>query len=123
MPPRAPFRDTARTECDAPVAVARPVFACFQQALRPRPASTLNIYNWADYIDPALLDEFEREYGIKVNYDVYDSSEMVDTKLMTGHTGYDVVFHSSSFSARLIPDRRVPNRGYRAPAQLASHRP
>jgi len=64
---------------------------------------TLNIYNWSDYIDPALIDEFEREYGIEVNYDVYDSSEMVDTKLMTGHTGYDVVFHSSAFSARLIP--------------------
>jgi len=66
-------------------------------------ANTLNIYNWADYIDPALLDEFEREYGIEVNYDVYDSSEMVDTKLMTGHTGYDIVFHATSFSARLIP--------------------
>jgi putrescine transport system substrate-binding protein len=68
-----------------------------------RTPSTLNIYNWSDYIDPALIDEFEREFGIEVNYDVYDSSEMVDTKLMTGHTGYDIVFHSSSFSARLIP--------------------
>ncbi|MEZ5573000.1 MAG: extracellular solute-binding protein [Halioglobus sp.] len=65
--------------------------------------ATLNIYNWADYIDPELIDEFEREYQIKVNYDVYDSSEMVDTKLMTGGSGYDVVIHSSSFSARLIP--------------------
>lgn len=76
------------------------IFSCGAVA---EPASTLNIYNWADYIDPALLDEFEREYGIKVNYDVYDSSEMVDTKLLTGHTGYDVVIHASSFSARLIP--------------------
>lgn len=75
------------------------IFSCGAAA---KPAPTLNIYNWADYIDPALLDEFEREYGIKVNYDVYDSSEMVDTKLMTGHTGYDIVFHASSFSARLI---------------------
>jgi putrescine transport system substrate-binding protein len=72
------------------------------RALADAPA-TLNIYNWSDYIDPALLDEFEREFNIEVNYDVYDSSEMVDTKLMTGSTGYDVVFHSSSFSARLIP--------------------
>jgi putrescine transport system substrate-binding protein len=63
----------------------------------------LNIYNWSDYIDPALIDEFEQEYGIRVNYDIYDSSEMVDTKLMTGSTGYDIVFHSASFSARLIP--------------------
>ena len=65
--------------------------------------NTLNIYNWSDYIDPALIDEFEDEYGIEVNYDIYDSSEMVDTKLMTGHSGYDVVIHSASFSARLIP--------------------
>ena len=63
----------------------------------------LNIYNWSDYIDPALIDEFEQEHGIRVNYDIYDSSEMVDTKLMTGSTGYDIVFHSASFSARLIP--------------------
>ncbi len=79
------------------------LFLVFSHPLLAATASTLNIYNWADYIDPALLDEFEREYGIEVNYDVYDSSEMVDTKLMTGHSGYDVVFHASSFSARLIP--------------------
>jgi putrescine transport system substrate-binding protein len=72
------------------------------RALAAEP-STLNIYNWSDYIDPALIDEFEREFNVEVNYDVYDSSEMVDTKLMTGRTGYDIVFHSSSFSARLIP--------------------
>jgi putrescine transport system substrate-binding protein len=78
------------------------LLACISPA-RAATTPTLNIYNWADYIDPAVLDDFEREYGVKVNYDVYDSSEMVDTKLMTGHTGYDVVFHSSSFSARLIP--------------------
>ncbi|MDH4041008.1 MAG: extracellular solute-binding protein [Gammaproteobacteria bacterium] len=63
----------------------------------------LNIYNWSDYIDPEVIEEFEREYGIRVNYDIYDSSEIVDTKLLTGHSGYDVVVHSASFSARLIP--------------------
>ncbi|MEH6589527.1 MAG: polyamine ABC transporter substrate-binding protein [Halioglobus sp.] len=61
----------------------------------------LNIYNWSDYIDPDALKEFEQEYGINVNYDIYDSSEMVDTKLLTGGTGYDLVVHSSGFSARL----------------------
>ena len=65
--------------------------------------NTLNIYNWSDYIDPALLEEFEKEFNIEVNYDIYDSSEMVDTKLMTGRSGYDVVMHAASFSARLIP--------------------
>lgn len=63
----------------------------------------LNIYNWADYIDPAILKSFEKEYGIKVNYDIYDSSEMVDTKLMTGRSGYDVVVHGAAFSSRLVP--------------------
>jgi len=63
----------------------------------------LNVYNWSDYIDPDLIEEFEREFGIKVNYDIYDSSEIVDTKLLTGRSGYDVVIHSTSFSQRLIP--------------------
>lgn len=63
----------------------------------------LNIYNWSDYIDPAIITAFEKEYGIKVNYDIYDSSELVDTKLMTGRSGYDIVVHSAAFSARLIP--------------------
>ena len=60
----------------------------------------LNIYNWADYIDPQILVDFEQEYGVEVNYDIYDSSEMVDAKLMTGRTGYDIVVHSSSFTGR-----------------------
>jgi putrescine transport system substrate-binding protein len=65
--------------------------------------SVLNIYNWADYIDPVVLEEFEQEYGIRVNYDTYDSSSLVDTKLLAGSSGYDVVFHSAGLSARLIP--------------------
>jgi len=63
----------------------------------------LNIYNWADYIDPSILEEFEQEYGIRINYDTYDNPSAVDTKLLAGSTGYDVVFHSSSLSARLTP--------------------
>ncbi len=63
----------------------------------------LNIYNWSDYIAPDTLANFERETGIKVNYDIYDSSEIVDTKLMAGSTGYDIVFHAASLAARLIP--------------------
>lgn len=62
------------------------------------------MYNWADYVAPTTISDFEAEYGIKVNYDVYDSSEVVDAKLMAGSTGYDVVVHSASFSARLFPE-------------------
>ena len=61
----------------------------------------LNIYNWADYINPEAITDFEEEFGIDVTYDIYDSSEIVDTKLMTGRSGYDVVVHASSFTSRL----------------------
>jgi len=63
----------------------------------------LNIYNWSDYINPDAIPDFEREFGIQVTYDIYDSSEIVDTKLMTGNSGYDIVVHASSFTARLAP--------------------
>ncbi len=63
----------------------------------------LNIYNWSDYINPQAIPDFEREFGIQVTYDIYDSSEIVDTKLMTGNSGYDIVVHASSFTARLAP--------------------
>ena len=62
----------------------------------------VNMYNWADYIGPTTIADFEREYGIKVNYDIYDTTEIVDAKLMTGKTGYDLVVHAASYSARLI---------------------
>jgi putrescine transport system substrate-binding protein len=62
----------------------------------------LNIYNWSDYIDPTVVPAFEKEYGIKVNYDVFDSNEVVETKLLAGRTGYDVVVPSASFLQRQI---------------------
>lgn len=63
----------------------------------------LNFFNWADYIGDTTLADFEAEYGIKVNYDVYDSTEVVEAKLLAGKTGYDVVVHAVRYSARLIP--------------------
>jgi putrescine transport system substrate-binding protein len=60
-------------------------------------------YNWADYIGPNTIADFEAEFGIKVNYDLYDSTEIVEAKLLTGQTGYDVVVHAVRYSARLIP--------------------
>lgn len=63
----------------------------------------LNFYNWADYIGRDTLANFEREYGIEVNYDTYDSTEVVEARLLAGRTGYDLVVHSMRYSARLIP--------------------
>ncbi len=66
-------------------------------------ADVVNIYNWAEYIAPDTVARFEAEYGIKVNYDIYDSSEVVDVKLLAGSSGYDVVVHSNQFASRLAP--------------------
>jgi putrescine transport system substrate-binding protein len=78
----------------------------------------LNVYNWTDYIDPAVLQRFRKETGIAIRYDVFDSLETLEAKLLAGHSGYDVVVPTSepTFS-RLIKvgalseiDRaRVPN--------------
>lgn len=62
----------------------------------------LNIYNWSDYIAPGTLEQFTADTGIKVNYDVYDSNEVLEAKLMTGASGYDVVMPSNSFLERQV---------------------
>ena len=62
----------------------------------------LNVYNWSDYIEPSVLAEFTKQTGIKVNYDVFDSNAVLETKLLTGHTNYDVVVPSAPFLKRQI---------------------
>jgi len=62
----------------------------------------LNVYNWSDYIAADTLANFEKETGIKVVYDVFDSNDVLEAKLLSGKTGYDVVVPSSSFLARQI---------------------
>ena len=81
------------------------VFAFLSATLAavPEEEPVLNFYNWADYIHPETISNFEEEFGIRVNYDFYDSSEIVEAKLLAGQTGYDVVLHSATYSARLIP--------------------
>jgi putrescine transport system substrate-binding protein len=72
---------------------------------QPRPATTekvVNVFNWSDYIDPKVLEDFTHETGIKVVYDTYDSNEILETRLLAGKTGYDVVVPSATFLARQI---------------------
>ncbi len=63
----------------------------------------LNVFSWPDYVAPDTISNFSREYGIKVNFDTYDSTEMAEARLLAGRTGYDVVVHAERYSARLIP--------------------
>jgi putrescine transport system substrate-binding protein len=62
----------------------------------------VNVYNWSDYIDEQVNDDFTAATGIKVVYDVFDSNEFLQSKLLAGGSGYDVVVPSSSFLARQI---------------------
>lgn len=62
----------------------------------------VNVYNWSDYIDPVILEEFTKETGIKIKYDVFDSNDILETKLLAGKTGYDVVVPSANFLGRQI---------------------
>ncbi|MET7242617.1 polyamine ABC transporter substrate-binding protein [Methylobacterium sp. EM32] len=66
------------------------------------PERVVNIYNWSDYIDPKMLDAFTRETGIKVVYDTYDTNEILETKLLAGRSGYDIVVPTGPFLQRLI---------------------
>ncbi len=64
--------------------------------------SVVNVFNWSDYIDASVLEDFTKETGIKVQYDVYDANEVLDAKLMAGKTGYDVVVPGGAFLYRQI---------------------
>ncbi|MGI9372767.1 MAG: spermidine/putrescine ABC transporter substrate-binding protein PotF, partial [Hyphomicrobiales bacterium] len=60
----------------------------------------LKVTNWGEYIAEDTISNFEKEYGIKVIYDPYDSAEAIDAKLLAGNSGYDVVSHAGSDTAR-----------------------
>ena len=88
----------------------------------------VNVYNWSDYIDPQVLKDFEKQYGIKVNYDVFDKNEVLETKLLTGNTGFDVVVPSAPFleleiragALEKLDKSAVPNLKYLDPAVQSS---
>jgi putrescine transport system substrate-binding protein len=65
-------------------------------------AEEVRIYNWSDYIDEDLLEKFEAETGIEIIYDVFDSNEVLETKLLAGGSGYDLVVPTGDFLQRQI---------------------
>jgi len=86
----------------------------------------LNFYNWSDYIGEDTIARFEKETGIKVNYDVYDSNETLEAKLLAGNSGYDLVVPTSNFMAlqikagifRKLDKSLLPNAGNLDPALM-----
>lgn len=87
----------------------------------------LNVYNWSNYIAPDTVANFEKEYGIKVRYDVFDSNEIVHAKLVAGKTGYDIVVPSSYWAKmqadggllQKVDKAKLPNLKNIDPAILA----
>jgi len=66
------------------------------------PEKILNVYSWIDYIAPDTVANFERETGIKVRYDTFDNNEVLETKLLTGHTNYDIVVPTENYFDRQL---------------------
>jgi putrescine transport system substrate-binding protein len=66
------------------------------------PERVVNFYNWSDYVDPAVLDDFTKKTGIAVRYDTFDTSDTLEAKLLAGQSGYDVVVPTGYFLAREI---------------------
>jgi putrescine transport system substrate-binding protein len=88
-----------------PIMLATFVVACGSRddsAVEGQSGKVLHVYNWADYIGESTIHDFEARTGIKVVYDVYDASEVLQTKLLTGQSGYDVVVTSGAATGRLI---------------------
>lgn len=83
--------------------------------------NVLNLYSWADYVAPDTLQRFEKETGIHVRYDTFDTPEVLETKLLTGGSGYDVVVPSSSVLARGLAAgalKEIPHDGLKGYANL-----
>ena len=85
-----------------PVAITGATLLALGSIAQAQEDKVVNVYNWSDYIDESILDDFRNETGIKVVYDVFDSNDILETKLLAGGTGYDVVVPSGTFLARQI---------------------
>src|SRR5215475_7529830 len=68
----------------------------------PAAARVVNFYNWSDYIDPTVIEEFTKTTGITAKYDTFDSNDILETKLLAGNSGYDVVVPTGHFLERQI---------------------
>ncbi|WP_110942953.1 ABC transporter substrate-binding protein [Inediibacterium massiliense] len=74
---------------------------------------TLNVYNWGDYIDPSVLEDFEKEYGIKVNYDTFANNEEMLAKIQQGGNDYDVIFPSEYMIETMIKENLLQKLDYK----------
>src|SRR5271167_1107057 len=84
------------------IAALLAAFAATMPRATAQPPHVVNFYNWSDYVEPTVLDDFTKETGIKVRYDTFDSNDTLEAKLLAGKSGYDVVVPTAYFLARQI---------------------
>jgi putrescine transport system substrate-binding protein len=92
MPARG--KPEEKTMCKTALVSALALLAAMGGA-QAQEEKVVNVYNWSDYIAPDTAEKFEKETGIRVVYDVYDGNEVLETKMLTGGSGYDVVYPSA----------------------------
>ena len=123
-----------RISCVLTVAASAAVAALAGGAAVAQPERFVNVYNWSDYIAPGVLEDFTKETGIRVRYDTFDSNDTLETKLLAGKSGYDVVVPTAYFLERQIKagvfqkldKAKLPNLANVWPAiamRLAAHDP
>lgn len=117
MIPNPNLNQRTRRALAAFVSAAALVTAAAPVAAAPQEEKVLNIYNWSDYIAEDTIKNFEKETGIKVRYDLFDSNEVLNAKLAAGKTGYDIVVPSSNWARlqvdagllRELDKKKIPN--------------
>jgi putrescine transport system substrate-binding protein len=128
MTPPAPKSPSRRAAALALAAAALLAAAAPARAAPPPPEEkVLNVYNWSDYIGEDTIRGFEKETGIHVHYDAFDSNELLHAKLSAGRTGYDIVVPSSHWARmqiqgglyRRLDKAAIPNLANLDPAVTA----
>ena len=107
--------------------VSTTAMAAEDQVITPDADKNLFVYNWSDYIDPQVLKDFEQETGITVHYDIMDSNEVLEAKLMVGSSGYDIIAPSIHVLKRLgdaglllpLDKSKLPNLKHLDPQKMA----
>ena len=113
---------------EPPVAVPAGTGSAPAAALANTEEKVLNIYNWPDYVPAGLIAAFEKESGIKVNYDTFETNEALQAKLVAGNTGYDIVVPGTVFAKTQIEGgllqpldkSRIPNLANLDPALMGT---
>lgn len=115
---------------EAPMPAAAPVAVAVAPVAAPvnTEEKVLNIYNWPDYIPEGMIASFEKETGIKVNYDTFETNEALHAKLVAGNSGYDIVVPGTVFAKpqieggllQALDKSKIPNLANLDPAIMAT---